>query len=49
MAMGFTQIRIINIKSKLEKVIDIDEHTPANLNAIVAFYEDHKEYILERI
>jgi len=49
MAMNFTQIRIINTKTQLEKIIDIDDYNPADLNAIVAFYKDHDEYSLERI
>jgi len=49
MALHFSQIRIINIKSKLEKIIDIEDFHPGELNAIVLFYENHKEYTLERI
>ena len=49
MAMHFTQIRIINVRTKLEKIISIENYNPMDLNLIVKFYENHKEYILERI
>jgi len=49
MAMHFTQIRIINIKNRLEKIINIEDYDIRSLNAIIAFYENHKEYTLERI
>jgi len=49
MALGFTQIRIINIRTKLEKVIDIEDYSPIDLNLIVVFYENHNDYSLERI
>ena len=49
MAMNFTQIRIINTRAKLEKIINIEDYSPMDLNLIVAFYENHKYYSLERI
>jgi len=45
----YAQIRIINTKTKLEKIIDIDKFNCTDLNIICKFYEDHKDYIIERI
>ena len=45
----FTQIRIINIKTNLEKIIDIDDYNPMDLNIICDFYENHLHYEVERI
>ena len=44
----FSQMRIINIKSKECKIIEIEDFTPGQLNSISAFYENHPDYEIER-
>jgi hypothetical protein len=45
----FTQIRIINIRLNIEKIINIKDYNPTDLNIICDFYENHKDYAVERI
>lgn len=45
----FAQIRIINTKTNLEKIINIEDYNPMDLNIICDFYENHEHYEVERI
>ena len=46
--MMFTKI-VITHKSGNSKAIDIEEYGVRELNAIVAFYEEHKDYEVENV
>jgi len=43
----YTQIRIINIKSNLEKIINMFDYNETDLNIICNFYDYHKNYVIE--
>lgn len=47
--VGFTKLRIIHKNTKLEKIIEIDDFHPTDLNIICTLYENHEEFLLERI
>jgi hypothetical protein len=45
----FKIIRITHKKSNLQKEINIYDYRVIDLNAITEFYENHKDFYVERI
>lgn len=43
------KIRIINIKSNLSKIIDLDNYKVGEAIKMFNFYASHKEYMIEMV